>query len=742
MDPIRILLIEDDKIDQLAFKRHLEQEKLPYEYEMVKSLENALAALRAREFDIIISDYNLGDGTALDVCSAAKGIPLIVITGAGNEEIAVKALKSGAYDYIIKDAERNYLKVLPLTIEKAVQSHRADKQMKLLLHALMHINDSVYITDTQGIIRFVNQAFHQTYGFSADEVIGKPASMLGEDRESGECIQWRKDGSCFYVSLSKSIVRGSNGDMAGVVAVARDITEKKAAEEALRASEEKYRQFFDEDLAGAFIARPDGQLLACNPSFARIFGFSSVEDALQYNLIALYPKSRMFTEMCDLVHLNSKLEHYEIALRRFDGSPVYVIQNVIGKFDAHGTLVEIKGYVFDNTRHKMLEEQLRQAQKMESIGTLAGGIAHDFNNILAIIMGHAQILMRGERELIEKARSVETINRAAHRASKLVEQILTFARRNEVVFEPVNLNHVIEDLHKMLVETFPRTIEFVLKLDPALPTIIADQSQVHQAILNLCVNSRDAMPNGGTLTIESKLVRGQFLRERHSEAHEHLYGCIRVSDTGTGMPPEILNRMFEPFFTTKEIGKGTGLGLAVVYGVTKSHKGFVDVESQVGVGTSFALYFPIRREETDMESGLGSMVHKHGQTKGAILVVEDEEMLIGLVRDLLAAKGFTVLTATDGLQAVDTYVQHRGAIDLVLIDLGLPKLDGWEAFQRMRKINRDVKVIFASGYIDQTLRENLLNGGALDVVQKPYMPEEILNRIREVLVAEADALRN
>ncbi len=740
MEPIRILLIEDDRIDQLAFKRHLDQEKLPYRYEMVRSLAGALAALKSQEFDIIISDYNLGDGTALDVCAAAKGTPLIVITGAGNEEIAVKALKSGAYDYIIKDAERNYLKVLPITVDKAVQSYRADKQMKMLLHAVMHINDSVYITDTQGIIRFVNQAFQHTYGFAAEEVIGKPASMLGEERESGECKQWRKDGSWFYVSLSKSFVRDSNGEMTGVVAVARDITEKKAAEEALRASEEKYRQFFDEDLAGAFIARPDGKLLACNPSFARIFGFGSVEDALRYNLVALYPKSRVFAEVRDLVHLNSKLEHHEIQLRRFDGSPVYIIQNLIGRFDPQGQLVEIKGYVFDNTRHKMLEEQLRQAQKMESIGTLAGGIAHDFNNILAIIMGHAQILMRGEPELIKQARSVETINRAAQRGSKLVEQILTFARRNEVVFEAVNLNHVIEDLHKMLVETFPRTIDFVLKLDPALPTTIADQSQVHQAILNLCVNSRDAMPNGGTLTIESKLVRGQFLRERHPEAHDHLYACIRVSDTGTGMPPEVLNRMFEPFFTTKEIGKGTGLGLAVVYGVTRSHKGFVEVESQVGAGTSFAVYFPIRREEIEMESGSSNTVDEQTSPKGTILVVEDEEMLLDLVRDLLAGRGYTVLTATDGRQALDTYAQHRRDIDLVLIDLGLPKIDGWEAFQHMREINPDVKVIFASGYIDQTLRENLINGGALDLVQKPYMPDEILNRVREVLAAEADAV--
>lgn len=742
IDSIGILLIEDDRIDQLAFKRHLEREQLPYRYEIVQSLGEACAVLQEKEFDIIISDYNLGDGTALEVCAVARGTPLIVITGAGNEEIAVKALKSGAYDYIIKDAERNYLKVLPLTVEKAVQSYRSDKQMKMLLHAVMHINDSVYITDTQGMIRFVNKAFHHTYGYSAEEIIGQPASVLGETCESGERLHRKKDGSQFYVSPSTSIVHDDSGQTSAIVAIARDITERKAAEAALRASEEKYRQFFDDDLAGAFIATPDGKLLACNPSFARIFGFASVEDALTFNLIALYPRSRHFAEVLELVRLNRKLEHYEIQLRRSDGAPVYIIQNVIGRFDARGDLVEIKGYVFDNTRHKMLEEQLRQAQKMESIGTLAGGIAHDFNNILAIIMGHAQILMKGDPELIRKAKSVETINRAVQRGSKLVTQILTFARRNDVVFEPINLNHLIEDLHKMLEETFPKKIDFQLKLDPALPTTIADANQIHQALLNLCVNARDAMPDGGRLSIETRVVHGMFLRDRHPEAYAHRYAVIRVSDTGVGIPPEVQSRLFEPFFTTKDIGKGTGLGLAVVYGVTKSHKGFVDVESRLGEGTTFTVYVPIEREETDMacETSSGSSLHQNGS--GTILVVEDETMLLELVRDMLASKGYTVLTATDGEQALEIYARHRDEIGLVLTDLGLPKIDGWEAFQRMREINPDVKVVFASGYIDQTLRDNLINGGAVDLVQKPYMSDEILNRVRELLRNSAEAMRN
>ncbi|MBX2991192.1 MAG: response regulator [Bacteroidetes bacterium] len=742
MDDIRILLIEDDIVDRLAFKRHIERENIPFRFDIADSFARALPLLRAQRFDAVISDYHLGDGTALDVCEQAKSIPLIIITGAGNEEIAVRAMKAGAYDYLIKDPERNYLNMLPLTVQKAVDSNRAKKQRDMLLHAIMHTNDTVFVTDVTGTIQFANKAFCESYGYTEEEVVGLHERAVCDEHSDGETIHRRKNGTEFYVSLSRSIVRDEHDAVTAIVTVGRDITERKRSEEALRASEEQYRDFFNDDLAGAFTSAPNGRLLSCNPSFARIFGFDSVEEALAFNLIGLYPKSRQFAEVRDLLRVNLKLEHQELQLRRRDGSQVFVIQNVIGKYDAAGELTEIKGYVFDNTRHKLLEEQLRQAQKMESIGTLAGGIAHDFNNILAIIMGHAHILLKGDPELIRKANSVDTINRAVQRGTKLVKQILTFARRNETVFEPVDLNHVIQELQKMLSETFPKIIDFRLQLDPALPATIADSNQVHQALLNLCVNARDAMPNGGTLGIETELIRGLFLRERYPEAHEHMYAGIRVSDSGTGMPPEVLNRMFEPFFTTKEIGKGTGLGLAVVYGVTRSHSGFVDVTSEPGKGTTFTLYFPVRREDVEHEAKAEQMQADQSSGGETILVVEDEQLLLDLVKGLLESKGYKVLSAVDGLEAINIYSSKKDEIDLVLTDLGLPKIDGWEAFQRMKEINPNVKVVFASGYIDTTLRSNLLRAGAKDLVQKPYLPDEILNRVRELVSREAESICN
>lgn len=735
MEAIKILLIEDDTVDQLAFKRYVQSERLEYSVDIVKSVGEARKSLSSSPYDIVITDYNLGDGTAIDICVAANEVPVVIITGAGNEETAVKALKAGAHDYIIKDADRNYLKMLPLTVQKVVNTFRQEAQMKMLLHAIMHISDSVYITDVSGIVRFVNASFCSTYGYDENDVIGRSAAELGIDHGQGEYRHKRKDGTGFVASLSRSIVKSGSGAVSAIVTVARDVTDQKQAEEALRTSEEQYRQFFNDDLAGAFICTPTGRLLSCNPSFARIFGFDTVDGALQYNLVALYPKSRQFAEVCDLVRLNHKLEHHEIQLRRSDGTPVYVIQNIIGKFADDGELMEIKGYIFDNTRHTLLEEQLRQAQKMEGIGTLAGGIAHDFNNLLAIIMGHLHILTKGDPELIKKANSLDTISRAVHRGAKLVKQILTFARREETRFEAVSLNNIIEELQKMLVETFPRVIEFSLKLDPALPETIADADQVHQALLNLSVNARDAMPNGGMLTFQSELIRGMDLRSRYPEAHEHLYAAIRVSDSGVGMPPEVLGRMFEPFFTTKDIGKGTGLGLAVVYGVVKSHKGFVDVTSEQGIGTTFTLYIPIRHEEVEIgKEGDASSFEGMGNGE-TILIVEDEQMLLELVKGILEGKGYTVLTAMDGAEALNVYEKRKDEIGLVLTDLGLPKVDGWEVFHRIKEQNPAAKVIFASGYIDPTLRTNLLNAGAVDLVAKPYMPQEIISRVREVIGA-------
>ena len=415
-----------------------------------------------------------------------------------------------------------------------------------------------------------------------------------------------------------------------------------------------------------------------------------------------------------------------------DGVHTY-LSNKFPLFGANGVPYAVCGFSTDITDRKKLEEGLRQAQKMESIGTLAGGIAHDFNNILGIILGYVSRLERGHLDAEKLATSIDALRKASQRGAELVRQILTFARKTDVLLESVNLNDTISELTKMLAETFPKTISFNLKLDRNLPSIVADPGQVQQSLLNLCVNARDAMLNGGVLHVSTRVVKGESLKKNFPGVENRQYACIDVLDSGTGMDDATRARIFEPFFTTKELGRGTGLGLSVVFGIVNSHHGFIDVDSALGKGTGFHLYFPIPPgfKATERHDSKKAEPSKGGTE--TILVVEDEEILRELVKSSLEEKGYTVLTAQDGVDALNSFTQNKERIALVLCDMGLPKIGGWDAFKIMKELSPKVNVIFASGYLDPGLKAEILKGGARDFVQKPYDPDEIVKRIRDVI---------
>ena len=387
----------------------------------------------------------------------------------------------------------------------------------------------------------------------------------------------------------------------------------------------------------------------------------------------------------------------------------------------------------DITAQKILEEQLRQAQKLESLGTLASGIAHDFNNILGIIMGHSFLLERLKSDPVKLSQSIGAIEKATQRGAALVKQLLTFARKTEAVFESVLVNHIIEEVVKLLQETFSKTISVRSDLKRDLPIIAADTNQIHQVVINLCVNARDAMPMGGTLSITTTTVERETLMSKFAGAAAREYILLQVSDTGTGMDEATKQRIFEPFFTTKDVGKGTGLGLALVHGIVENHHGFIDVATEPGKGTTFSIYLPV--EERPIES--------HGTSKKAmedvpggtetILLIEDEEMLGELARAFLVSKGYTVLTARDGEEGVEVFSRHQKEISVVVTDMGLPKLGGEEVLKRIRGIDPKAKVILASGFIDPETKSEMYKAGAKRFIQKPYSHDEVLQAIRQVI---------
>jgi len=386
----------------------------------------------------------------------------------------------------------------------------------------------------------------------------------------------------------------------------------------------------------------------------------------------------------------------------------------------------------DITERKKLEAQLHHARKMESLGTLAGGIAHDFNNILAIIQGHVNLLRGAQPEPQNQAKSLDAIATATARGTSLVQQLLRFARKTDVTLEPVSVNESIRELVSLLHQTFPRTIDIVTDLDPDIPWVVADATELHQVLLNLCVNSRDAMPQGGRLTLSTRTVSGEDARRQFPSASAARYVNVDIADTGVGMDEAVRQRIFEPFFSTKGLGKGTGLGLATAYGIIQSHSGFIEVQSEVGRGTTFRLLLPAERTTLKPADHSTVTIESQGGNE-TILVVEDEEALRDVAAILLSNKGYRVLTAKDGAEAIDVYQQHSAEITLVITDLGLPVIGGEQLARTLMTMNNSLDLIVASGFVDPETKSTLARAGVKEFVQKPYQQDELLLAIRRVL---------
>jgi two-component system cell cycle sensor histidine kinase/response regulator CckA len=374
---------------------------------------------------------------------------------------------------------------------------------------------------------------------------------------------------------------------------------------------------------------------------------------------------------------------------------------------------------------------------MEAVGQLTWGIAHDFNNLLAIINGYAEFCLIHNTNEAQLRKSLQEIHRAAQRASGLVRQILTFSRKNEVRFAPFDLNQQVRDLVALLAETFPRIVTFDLKLADKLPLLLADQNQVQQILLNLCVNARDAMAQGGVITVSTQLRSGADLAGVTGADMRKTYACLRVADTGTGITPEVKARLFEPFFTTKPGTQGTGLGLAVVYGIVTSHKGFIEVESVPGAGSTFVAGLPLAEETVVMPVVVAAGDFPGG--KETILVVDDERSLRRLLEATFSSKGYKVVTAANGLEAIDYLSQTDKPVDAVLLDLNMPGANGIDVFKVIRMGRPEIKVLILSGNLHSEARRELGVLGHNNFVQKPYALDDVGRQLRNLLDDRARA---
>jgi two-component system, cell cycle sensor histidine kinase and response regulator CckA len=553
----------------------------------------------------------------------------------------------------------------------------------------------------------------------------------------------RKDGTVFWGVLTMALVRTATGAPDYFVAAVEDITARKRAEAALEESEERYRSLFElhPDVVVAFDLA--GRFTRVNPASEDVAGYRP-EELL----------GRHFAPLIKPEHLERALAHFqatvageaqpaiEVAIRHKSGRWVEVSVTSI-PIVVHGRVVGVFDMARDLTAQHALEEQLRQAQKLEAVGRLAGGVAHEFNNLLMAILPSAELLLEDTAGRTSREEA-EIVHEAAVRAASLTRQLLDFSRLQPVQPQTVNPNTVVRHAARMLRRTIDRTITQALDLEPALGTVLADPGQLEQAVVNLVVNARDAMPHGGRLTIRTRHV---IVDEAAAQAHRTLragrhepgmyapgiYVAIAVEDTGVGIAPELLSRIIEPFFSTKPVGKGSGLGLATVYGIVERWGGWIDIRSAPGEGTTVTLYLPQQVGAPDGEEPEVTQPEPH--RTGTVLVVDDEEAVRHSVRRLLTRQGYTVLEAAHGAEALQVLEDRTTPVDLVLTDVVMPLLDGHALIAALKRRAGGPPVIVMSGYD----RAAALRGQPLpeDVgfLQKPITSDQLFRSVREALEA-------
>lgn len=606
--------------------------------------------------------------------------------------------------------------------------------------------------DTQRHVTLWNPAAQAVFGWSEEEVLGKPSPiqlrggtehsvalhkrvLAGEELSGVELHGYKRDGTSVVVSLSARGLRDENQNIRGIIGFLTDITESKRAEEAIRTAEQKYRNIFENAIEGIYQATPQGRYLSANPALARMFGFESDEEliAARTDIRAQqYDHPEMYEEFVSLMRRQGIVRNFEYQARRKDGKLIWVAENAHAVRDDKGQLSYFEGTVEDITERRELAHQLQQMQKIEAVGRLAGGVAHDFNNLLMAISSYAELLQMRVQEGSAERRYLDEIGKTLDRAASLTKGLLSFSRKQVVSPKVLDLNALIEEQLKMLKRLLPENIDLTFSPSSVHPFIKADTTQIEQVVMNLAINARDAMPNGGQILIET--------RDRDAIAGSDADGqvVLSVTDTGCGMDAMTRSQIFEPFFTTKDPGKGTGLGLAIVLGIVTQSGAKIDLESEMGRGTTFRISFP--RAEAQQRNEDEDKLESLSPATETILLVEDEMAVRESIAEYLRQNGYRVLTANGGPQALSIVEKFEETIDVMLTDVMMPLMSGRELAQRMAGIHPATKVIFMSGYSDNLLSSRQVLDPKHVLLQKPVRLASLGRKLREILDRNENAM--
>ena len=638
-----------------------------------------------------------------------------------------------------------------------------EEEIRFRSEILDAVGQAVIATDLEGRVLYWNRAAESLFGWTEAEMIGQlarvlvPADMVdyadvirahirtGESW-SGEFIVRRKDGSPFTAYVSDALLRDRTGAIVGVVGLFTDLTQAKRVEERLRRSEALLAESQRIARIGSWEWDPETNALTCSEEWRRMFGYAPGDEVtIESMMAAIHPddRDRVVRIASETRESGSRFE-YDFLIPGADGArTIHCIGRVIR--DEDGRAIRLVGTNQDVTERRRAEEALRKSEerlhrseRLEAVGQLAGGVAHDFNNLLTAITSYTQLLLEDLAPNDGHRDDLLEIKKAAERATSLTRQLLAFSRRQVLDPRVVDLNAVVADVEKMLGRLIGAHIALVTDCSARvpLPRVRADVGQLEQVIVNLAVNARDAMPDGGTLTIrtgEAELTEADCRDHADFDVRPGRYVVIAVSDTGVGMDAATQARMFEPFFTTKGPGKGTGLGLATVFGIVKQSGGYVAVGSEPGRGTTFRIYLPAVEEAAPSASAGAGGADAVPNGSGTILLVEDEAAVRALARRVLEQAGYAVLEAADGLDGARVAEEFEGAIDLLLTDVVMPNLGGRALAERLRATRPRMPVLFVSGYPDGEMERGCLTSGGATYLEKPFSPRLLRETVRQAL---------
>jgi PAS domain S-box-containing protein len=645
-------------------------------------------------------------------------------------------------------SERRFGRIVgvPADNDELRKAEGALRESEEKYRALMdNAGDMILLTDFRGNIIEANRMAEKVLSYSKDELLTMkimdicPTDEVEQVRQAfREVVRegsgkhtigsiLRKDQALIPVDVTASII--GYGGKKVAQGIFRDISEQKKTMEALRLQAQILDQIHDAVISTDL----KGIVVNWNRGAERLYGYTKAE-AMGKHLSFLYPDELYEHLQKEVIPRVRRVGSYEgeIQMWKKSGEPFYTHLSLSLLRSEKGPSYGIIGYHMDISRNKELEEQLRQSQKMEAIGKLAGGIAHDFNNILSVIMGSTSLMRLRIPEDDPLSNYANQILTASERAASLTKSLLAFSRRQIINLRPVDLNEIVRNGKKLLSRVVSEDVELrTVHSENQLP-VLADEVQIEQVLINLAANARDAMPHGGSIVIATEpfVMDAGFVRS-HGFGKTGRYALLRVEDTGLGMDENVRERVFDPFFTTKELGRGTGLGLSIVYGIVKQHNGFIAVQSEVNKGSTFTVYLPV------VESPIREKKERKPQTplkgKETVLIAEDDIAVRTLMKDILESYGYTVMEATDGEDAIRVFKEYKDEIQLILMDVVMPKMNGKAAYDEAERIKPGIKALFTSGYAADIIHQKGIIEKTYNFITKPVLPDDLLRKVREVL---------